>query len=461
MYRIKRSKMIRKGYINTIVTAVLLGLCVPACVDNNEEAPPAIQFITGEAVTIEKVKSLYSAELAKPWQSRTPVRIDNDWTIKGIITASDKKDGNLYKEAFIQDNTSGLRLLFDATSGLYIGDSVVVNVNGLYLGDYGNFIQLGSDPYTDDSGNLRVSGFNMDNCVKKLSIGNSAQPALATIKQVKSAAWLGKLVKLENVQFDDNETGKSWADAIADPAAAANRTLTDCSGATIIVRTSGYASFAGALLPAGKGTITGIVTVFNSDYQLLVRDYSEVLLSGDRCGYVPQPLGSPVETLSQNFTGFANDATVYLQGWQNLAQIGGRLWLAKVFSGNTYIQATGYNSGLTKMVVWMITPPVTLSTPKVLTFQTAKAYWAHTGTNQPLDVLFSSDYNGNNLATATWTALSCIKAGKNDTDHTFISSGEVSLPVQAGKTGVIAFRYTGSNAESTTFRIDNIEVKTK
>jgi hypothetical protein len=451
-------KIIHK-YFNFSVMVLLSGLSMTACVDNNETPPPATQFQPGEIVTIDQVKSLYAAELAKAWQERKPVLITNNWAVRGTVTASDKKDGNLYKEAYLQDGTTGLRMLFDATSGLYIGDSIIVNLKGLYLGDYGNFIQLGSEPYTDESGNLRVSGFNMDNQILKISTGNARNPQVVSVKQIKSSTWLGKLVTLENVQFEDTETGKTWADGLADPPAAANRNLSDCSGNTIIVRTSGYASFANEMLPSGKGSITGILSVFNSDYQLTVRDFSEIRLNGDRCGYIPQPLGTPVETLSQNFNSFANDAGIYITGWQNLAQTGGRTWLAKLFSGNTYAQATGYNSGLTKMVCWLITNPITISTQKVLTFQSAKAYWAHTGNNLPLQVLFSTDYNGSNLTTATWTTLSPILATKNDADHTFINSGNVNLPVQPGKSGVIAFRYTGSSTESTTFRIDNIEVK--
>jgi len=433
-------------------------LLLHSCTDNNEAPPPVKSFISGEIVTVEQVKALYAAEMSKPWQQRVPVLIENDWALKGIITASDKKDGNLYKEAFLQDGTTGLRMLFDANSGLYIGDSVVVNVKGLYLGDYGNFVQLGSEPYVDNSGSTRVSGFNMDRQILRLSYGNPAIPQSATITQIKSSAWLGKLVKLENVQFEDAETGKTWADAVADPPASANRYLEDCSGKSVIVRTSGYATFAGETLPAGKGTVVGIVTAFNSDYQILVRDYSEIVMTGERCGYVPQPLGTPVETLSQNFQGLADNATVYISGWQNLATAGGRLWLAKAFSGNTYAQATGFNSGLTSMVTWLITNPVIISTQKVLTFQTAKAYWAHTGSNLPMQVLFSTDYNGTNLATAVWTPLPATLAKKTDADNAFISSGNVSLPVQAGKSGVIAFKFTGSDIESTSYRIDNIVV---
>jgi hypothetical protein len=450
--------------INKIFLILLLPVLASnfnSCIDPNDIPPPEVPFVKGEIVTVDQVKALYTAEMAKSWQDRKPVLIDQNWTLAGIVTASDKKDGNFYKEAYIQDNTTGLRMLFDATSGLYIGDSILVNVKGLYLGDYGNFIQLGGEPYTDDSGNIRVSGCNMDNQVLKISAGNQKTAQVATIRQVKSAAWLGKLVKLENVQFEDTETGKSWADGLADPPAAANRYLEDCSDNRIIVRTSGYASFSNEVLPAGKGSLTGIVTVFNSDYQILVRDFAEVQLSGDRCGYVPQPLGQPVETLSQDFGSFKNDATIYIAGWQNIAQAGGRLWLNKLFSGNGYAQATAYNSGLAKMEAWLITNPVNISTQKVLQFQTAKAYWAHTGNNQPLEVLFSSDYNGNNLATATWTPLPAVLVQKNDPDHTFISSGNVNLPVLQGKSGVVAFRYTGSNTESTSSRIDNIVITAK
>jgi hypothetical protein len=237
-----------------------------------------------------------------------------------------------------------------------------------------------------------------------------------------------------------------------------NRTLEDCNDKTIIVRTSGYSAAAGELLPSGNGSITGIVTIFNGTYQFLVRDFDEVDMTGTRCGVVEQPLGTPVETLSEDFESFGDDDDIYISGWQNIATAGGRIWLAQVFSGNSYAQATGYNSNLASMVTWLITRPVTISTQKVLTFQTAKAYWEHTGTNMPMEVLISTDYDGNNMATASWTPLTAVLAQQSDPDHTFINSGNVNMPVSAGKSAVIAFKYTGSNTESTSYRIDNIAV---
>jgi len=447
-------KNIRIFSFTIIITGLLLAA---ACTDNNETPPPEKSFEPGEIVSVQQVRALYADQLAiTDYTKRHPAEIVNDWALRGIITASDKSDGNFYKEAFIEDATGGLRLLFDGNSGLYIGDSVIVNLKGLWIGDYGNFWQLGGLPYYQDDGTVRVGGMNMDKQCLKLSIGNPTHPAEVTITQARSAAYLGRLVRFNEVQFTDAMIGQTWANA--GDQVTENRTLEDCNDKTIIVRTSGYSSAAGKLLPAGNGSITGIVTIFNGTYQFLVRDFEEVNMTGTRCGVVDQPLGTPVETLSENFDSFGDNDDIYISGWQNLATGGDRIWLAKVFSGNSYAQATGYNSNLTSMVTWLITRPVNISTQKVLTFQTAKAYWAHTGTNSPMEVLISTDYNGNNIATATWTPVTAILAGQSDPDHTFISSGNVNLPVDAGKSAVIAFRYTGSNTESTSYRIDNIIV---
>jgi hypothetical protein len=446
--------MKKLNYI-VILFSILLSA---ACSDNNENPPPVIEFIAGDFVQIQQVKDLYSAELAKVWTDRVPVEIFENWSIKGIITASDKKDGNLYKEAYIQDGSGGVHLMFNSTSGLYIGDSVIVNLQGLFLSDYGNLIQVGSTPYIDESGNYRLLGIVMDQVTKKISINNPTTPEIVTIPQVKSTGWLGKVVTLNNVQFTDDAVGESYADYMLDPPASANRNLMDCDKNQIIVRSSGYASFASDIITDLNGSITGIVTVFNSDYQLIIRDYTEVQLTNDRCTPGIPPLGSPVETLSQDFESFANDEDIQIDGWQNIAQKGDRIWRNKIFSSNGYAQATAYGSNLARMVTWLITRPVTISVQKTLNFQTAKAYWAHTGTNLPFELLYSTDYNGRNLVSATWVPLSATIAGITDPDNTFINSGNVNLPVENGKSCAIAFKYTGSSTESTSYRIDNIVI---
>ena len=453
----KEEKIMKKSTTIFVVAAILSGLLFTiACSDNNETPPPEKDFIAGEVVTVQQMKALYADQLAiSDYTQRHPVEVEEDWALKGIITASDKKDGNFYKEAYIEDATGGLRLIFDSTSGLYIGDSVIINVKGLFIGDYGNFWQLGGVPYIQDDGTVRVGGMNMDNQCLKLSIGNQTYPAEVSVSQAKNSAYLGKLVRLNDVQFTDAMTGLTWADA--EKQVTENRTLEDCNDNTIVVRTSGYSAAAGEMLPAGNGTITGIVTIYTGTYQFLVRDFDEVDMTATRCGVIEQPLGDPVETLNQTFTGLTASQDIYITGWQNLAQAGGRIWQAKSYSGNTYAQATAYNSGLTSMITWFITPPVIISTQKILTFQSAQAYWAH-GTDIPLEVFFSTDYDGNNLTTATWTPLSATLAASTDANYAFVNSGDVYLPVASGASGVIGFRYTGSSTRSTSSCIDNIVV---
>ncbi|MCU0472558.1 MAG: DUF5689 domain-containing protein [Bacteroidales bacterium] len=447
-----------KRYIPGLL--LLISIFAVSCVDNNENDPPVRKFVTDTIVTVQQVKALYKDQLALNYKLRIPVEIVHGWALSGIITASDKKDGNLYKEAFIQDATGGLRLLFESTSGLYIGDSVIVNLKGLYIGDYGDFWQVGGEPYVDDSGSIRVSGMNMDKQVLKLSINNPTYPDTITVAQAKSSAYLGKLVALKGVQFTDDAVNQTYGDLSGEAPASANRDLMDCDKKKIIVRTSGYASFADDTISDMNGTITGIVTIFSSDYQLIIRDFKEVKLTNDRCWPGIPDLGTPVETIYLNFEGFPNNTDLKITGWQNIAQYGDRVWRSMYKNGLNYSQATGYNSSLGSMVAWLITRPVSISTQKVLSFQTAKEYWAHKGNNIPFQVFYSTDYTGKNLFTATWIPINATIAGYNDADNTFISSGNINLPIQNGKSCVIAFKYTGSETESTSFRIDNISVTT-
>jgi len=442
------------------VLIFIVATLIPACVDNNETPPPAEQFHYGTIVTIQQVKNLYSAELAKDYTLRIPVPVTENWAIKGIITASDKKDGNLYKEAYIQDASGGVRLTFNSTSGLYIGDSVVVQLQNLFISDYGDFIQIGSTPYKDAEGSIRLMGIAMDQNVLKLSINNPTFPDIATIPQIKSTAWLGKLVTINNVQFTDEEIGRTYAGYNLDPPESANRYLMDCNKNEIIVRSSGYASFASKTITDLNGSITGIVTIFSSDYQLVIRDYNEVRLTGERCTPGIPPIGPPVETLSQDFQSYSNNVDLAIPGWQNIPQYGNRLWRNKIYQGSSYGQSTAYGSNLTRMVTWLICQPVTISNQKILSFQTAKAYWKHTGTNNPVQVLYSTNYTGRNLATADWIPVNAIIAGKSDIDYVFVDSGSIYLPVENGKNCVVAFRYTGSSTESTTYCIDNIVITT-
>lgn len=164
----------------------------------------------------------------------------------------------------------------------------------------------------------------------------------------------------------------------------------------------------------------------------------------------------PVAEVNEAFDSVVNYEDIDLEGWTNVMLEGTRRWQGKEFDANKYAQATGYNSGLAAMETWLVTPPViNTSGDKKLNFTCAMAYWEHTG--DPLEVLASTDFDGTNLETATWTALAPILPNSGSTNYTFIESGEIDLSGFTGNVS-IAFKYVGSDSESTSIQIDDVSI---
>ena len=180
-----------------------------------------------------------------------------------------------------------------------------------------------------------------------------------------------------------------------------------------------------------------------------------------RCAQALGTLGSPVETLSEDFESFGDYDDIEVDGWMSMIVKGDRYWIAKYFANNDNTIYAGIRfliQALTKWKPGLLLNLLQYQLQKVLTFRSAMAYWEHETGNDPFELLFSTDFNGTNLSTATWTPLSATLAGETSGSNTWVASGDVNLPVQAGASGVIAFKYRGSDTESTSYRIDDIVV---
>ena len=170
----------------------------------------------GDVITIAQLKAMYTG---------TDLPIEQNYNIFANVT-SEETDGNFYREAYIQDASGAIRLRLLASGGLYIGDSIRINLNGTVLSDYNGMIQLDS--------------VDVDNNIVKQATQKYIQPSTYTVSQI-SPALQGYLVQLNDVEFISDELGFTYANAISQ--FAENRTLTDCDGNQILVRTSGYANF--------------------------------------------------------------------------------------------------------------------------------------------------------------------------------------------------------------------------
>lgn len=417
-----------------------------ACVDREFDSPPVFEEDTDLVgnFTIAELKALHTTGKLEP--------ITGDKVLEVYVSADDRS-GNYFKTLVVQDATGGIDLKLNGVelfNDYPVGKKLIIKLDGLYLGDYNKLIQLGGSIGVDGSGKPRLNGIE-DILVKTYILKKKGSvlvsPAIKTIGTL-GVADQSTLIQLDNVEFDASELGQTFADAVGK--VSVNRTLRDCSGNSILVRTSGYANFAGQKLPEGKGTLIAIYSVFGTDKQLILRDPSDLIMTGTRCNG-----GGGSGSVTEDFNGVSNNVNISLGGWKNYAEKGTRLWQGKVFQGNGYAQATAFGSTDTENVSWLITPAINLAVPQSISFETALQVWKHNG----LEVLISTNFDGTNVASATWTSLSAVLAGSATGDNIWVPSGSLDLSGYSG-TAHIAFKYNGDKTTNTTsYRIDNVLLK--
>jgi hypothetical protein len=408
--------------IKQLLLLTVLLTSISACKKTYEE-PPENQLPIGNVITIADLKDMYSGPGSN-------LEISEDYSIYANVT-TEETNGNFYKEAFIQDASGAIKLAFSSACGLYIGDSIRLNVNGTILNDYGSLIQVENiDPYTN---------------VVKIATNRSVEPELLTMQQLNTTLHQSKLIKLDNVEFATSDLNLTFADGIN--LTTTNRNLTDCGGNSILVRTSGYANFAKDTIPSLNGSITGVMSIYNSDIQLYIRDINEIDMIEERCtGGVP--------LLLKNF----EDENPVSGGWSIQNVLGNIDWTTNTaYSqfGDAYGQITNYTGGgNSSCETWLISPSVDLSSVAnpIFSFQNAYKY-----NGNSLEVYVSNDYDGTSdpSTQGTWNQLQAtLSTGNFD----WVSSGNIDLTSYAGTNTYVAFKYTGSSSDGSTWEIDEIMI---
>lgn len=241
--------------------------------------------------------------------------ITDDWVIAGIVTADDRS-GNFYKTVIIQDATAAIAVRIDV-SDYYtkypIGRRVFIKLKGLVLGDYNDLIQLGgfidnSDPTFPSVEPIPFA--LVDDHLFPGQYNLVMMPEVVTISQVNNDPlyYQNRFVRFNDVEFDAADTALTYADMVNQ--ASANRTLNDCVGGTIEVRSSNYSTFGGDNLPNGNGTFTGIFSVFGNTPQMYIRDTYDVVMDSVRCnggGGGPAVL-IPISTARGYYSGSTTNA---------------------------------------------------------------------------------------------------------------------------------------------------------
>ncbi len=376
------------------------------------------------------IKNITIAQLRDMYQG-TDVVVDTNAYIQGIVTLTPELNNIPDFIAYIQDATGAITLTISGTNTLSMGSEVKIFIRGLTLTEYNGLIQFGD-----------VDLATMSELVKL--DGDPVTPAEVTIQDILAGDHVAELVKINNVQF--TETGTFTG----------GHPLTDCIR-EVDVYTRSAATFASQSLPEGNGSFTGVVSIFN-DPQLLIRDPSELSMTGNRC----EPPST--EWMNENFESLAdNDPVDNLTGWSNPLEKGTQKFQAKSSTGNMSARITAANSGESEVISWLITPAndISGSVNPVLTF-TSMAGFENGAT---FEVLISTNYNGDGSPwNYTWTALSPqLPVAPSNTFSDWVPSGDVDLSSYKG-TIYIAFRYTGAdpaetlNDDTTTWQIDDVRI---
>lgn len=280
-------------YIKFMMAALLLGLSVTSCMDDDWDDPTGDVAPYGNnnlqetnVMTIADLKDKYASALKA--QNDT-TRITENVQIKARVVGNDL-GGNIYNYIAVDDGTSGL-IINIAQGGLWaylpVGQEILVELKDLYIGPYNNQPQIGT-PYTytnRNTGTTYTYPSRMSRTIwqEHFKIIGNADPATATPIEIDMSrlsdtdymnGLVGRLIVAKDVTLTEADGNKTFA---PEDEVLGNGVSREINGSSsFVVRTSTYADFAATVIPQGKVDITGVLTRYNSYWQLVMRTSDDI-----------------------------------------------------------------------------------------------------------------------------------------------------------------------------------------
>lgn len=284
--------------IKYLLMLVLACSLFTGCMDDDWDTPNAEslnkaygnqEIAETNVITIGSLKEQYKSVINASTNSYE--QITEDVQIKGRVVGNDI-GGNIYNEVSIDDGTGAI-LICISQGGLFsylpVGQEIVVDLKGLYIGGYGKQAEIGM-PYTNAKGNSYVSRMSRVLWNKHFKLTGVADASKVVAEEFDVSkrtneeyftANNGKLMTIKNVEFTNADGKTTFAPSDEkDAANSVNRGLSQngkpIATSSIVVRTSSYADFAAKQLPTGKLNITGVFTRYRTTWQILIRDERDI-----------------------------------------------------------------------------------------------------------------------------------------------------------------------------------------
>lgn len=271
------------GFAGSVVLAVYV-LLLPACGYNdfNSYAPPA---------AVPLVPNTDIAELQYYYGTGSK-KVYDDVIISGYVTANDKS-GNFYRVFMLEDHTGGIEVKagIDRLHNNYaVGAQVSVKARGLNIGSYNGVLEIGLEPEPGSIYETDYFGHKMvlDKYAVLSGGYNKPVPEQYSIHELDEKLC-GRLVRINGLKFVKNgligsDEDITWAVPKSVPGSnpeTGYRVFEDHGGETVAVVTSGYAGFAGEVIPSSMVSLTGILSFGKTDtgsktFMLKLRDIDDV-----------------------------------------------------------------------------------------------------------------------------------------------------------------------------------------
>lgn len=246
----------------------------------NDEIPYGNNAIGNSNTTIAQLKTQYATIISNSYYQQ----ITDSIIIKGVVVCNDES-GNVYKQFVISDGTGAI-IIGVNTTGLYaslpVGQMIVLNCKGLYVGGYGKLAQIG-DLYNSSIG--RMPELTFKNHVKLIGSPTVEYNELTPLDITQS--WLTTehmnsslpvYAKLSGVKFDQADGKTTFAPDPNDGTTTVVSRTVKLGTTPITFRFSTYANFANDTIPTGALNITGVLTRFNNYWQFMLGTINDITL---------------------------------------------------------------------------------------------------------------------------------------------------------------------------------------
>lgn len=375
-------------------------------------------------------------------------QIEKDMMIKAVVTGNDVS-GNIYNQVSVQDASGAIIIAINGSglSGyLPVGQEILVNLKGLYIGSYKKLPQIGGVNTKLSDGSLGMGKIERAIWNEHFKILNPGEADASTVvpeefdlTKLTDAAYMdanvGKLMTLKKVKFasangtnvwapDDSNTSLELIDA---------ETGKKISSSNLVVRNSGYSKFANEVVPQGVFDITGIFTRYNNTWQIVLRstdDLKQVVLAY---------LSEPFDASQGNFT------------IDNIKLADGVEFVWKWASAAYGMKASGYvNGSKQELQSRLKSPAIDLKSAKSAKLMFDQAINFASDIKQECKVQISTDGK-------TWTDLD-VQGYPAGNSWDFVAS-TADLTKYCGKTIYIGFLYSSTPTSAPTWEVKNFAVK--